>query len=71
MLSEAMLDSHDKDLKIQQLETRLKDAESVIEFYANPNNYSYSQIIDDESDVNGSLEAGKKAREYMQKYKKE
>lgn len=53
---------------IERLQNQLKDAEEVIRFYSNSNSYSYSQVIDDESDVNGSLSAGKKAREYFKKY---
>jgi hypothetical protein len=53
---------------IEELEMKLQDAEKVIEFYADINNWSYQQIIDDVSDVNGSLEAGKRAREYKKKW---
>lgn len=47
---------------------QLREAEKVIEFYADENNWSYQQIIDDVSDIKGSLEAGKHARQYLEKY---
>lgn len=53
----------------KQLEQRLKEAEEIIKFYADTINWSYQQIIDDVSEVKGSLEAGKHARVYMEKYK--
>jgi len=56
-------------MAVEQLEQQLKEAESVIEFYGDANNWSYQQVIDDVSEVNGSLEAGKCARNYFDKYK--
>lgn len=52
-----------------KLKERLEDADKLAIFYGNPNNYNYQHITsDDISEVNGSLEAGKTAREYLKKY---
>lgn len=47
-----------------------KDAENkklreALKFYADINNWSYQQIIDDISEINGSLEGGKLARKTL------
>jgi len=54
--------------QLKQTQDRLKDAESALSKYADVNNWSYQQIIDDISEVNGSLEGGAEAREYFKKY---
>lgn len=54
--------------QLKQTQDRLKDAEGALSKYADVNNWSYQQIIDDISEVNGSLEGGAEAREYFKKY---
>lgn len=54
--------------QLKQTQDRLKDAEDALSKYADVNNWSYQQIIDDISEVNGSLEGGAEAREYFKKY---
>jgi hypothetical protein len=56
-------------LEITQLKEDKEKLIEALEFYGNPNNWSYGQIIDDISEVNGSLEAGKLARKVLSEVK--
>ena len=51
---------------ISDLETRLKEAKEVIEFYGDKENY-YAHYPDGDFDID--LDKGKKAREYIERYK--
>jgi hypothetical protein len=55
-----------KDKRIDELQKALDIAIEAVEFYGDVNNWSYQQIIDDISEINGSLEGGKKARQAKQ-----
>lgn len=59
---------HKAMLEITKLKAENKKLREALSFYADTSNWSYQQIIDDVSDVNGSLEGGAKAREYFEKY---
>lgn len=50
---------------IKELQAENKKLRECVEFYADTNNWSYQQIIDDVSEVNGSLEGGKLARKTL------
>lgn len=50
---------------IKELQAKNKKLREALNFYADINNWSYQQIIDDLSEVNGSLEGGKLARKTL------
>lgn len=54
----------DRNLKLKEQNKIMREA---LEFYADTNNWNYGNIADDISDVNGSLEAGKTARQALEK----
>ena len=56
---------HKAMMELTKLKSENKKLRECVEFYADTNNWSYQQIIDDISEVNGSLEGGKLARKTL------